>query len=482
VNKAVVVAAAVVVLLLPAGLTLTAGLVTAAANAAPCGPAGPAADVAGTPLDPEQLANAATITATTAGRHLPSSAAVVAVATALQESGLRNLPTGDRDSLGLFQQRASWGPATTRLDPMASTGLFLDALGQVPAWEQLPLAVASDHVQHSAHPWAVAKWEATATALVDAYWPAPRSPNAIGGTQSVAHALTVPLAAAGCPGAAPGWLEDLRKFARAGAPETISSTAMSLALVLKSLADERVLDLLCPGAGEGVDVEKFVRDGTDTLYLISEGGDGISTAPLVTAFASAVVSAARRHSQSLPGGRLDPPLTLVLDEAANVAPLPDLPMLMADGGGRGMTTWAFVQSFAQLRARWGRDGADSIWGASCAKLLLGGCTEADDLERVSRVVGDRWARRQSHTSRSGLLPRTDDSTSTSRERERILPVQDLARLPTGTALLLYRSLPPALITLPAWWQRPDAARFTASKASTANASPAATTKRREATA
>jgi type IV secretion system protein VirD4 len=283
------------------------------------------------------------------------------------------------------------------------------------------------------------------------------------------------------PGAAPGWLEDLRKFARAGAPETVSSTAMSLGLVLKALADERVLDLLCPGNGEGLDVEQFVREATDTLYLLSEGGDGISTAPLVTAFASAVVSAARRYSQSLPGGRLDPPLTLILDEAANVAPLPDLPMLMADGGGRGMTTWAFVQSFAQLRARWGRDGADSIWGASSAKLLLGGCTEADDLEKISRVVGDRWAPRTSRTSRTGLLPRTDDSTSTSRERERILPVQDLARLPAGTALLLYRSLPPALITLPAWWQRPDAARFTTGKASTANASPAVTTKRREAT-
>ena len=264
------------------------------------------------------------------------------------------------------------------------------------------------------------------------------------------------------PDAAPGWLADLRKFCRAGAPETVSSTAMSLGLVLKALADERVLDLLCPEPGEGLDVDGFVRDGTDTLYLISEGGDGISTAPLVTAFASAVVTAARRHSQTRPGGRLHPPLTLVLDEAANVAPLPDLPLLMSDGGGRGMNTWAFVQSFAQLRARWGRDGADSIWGASSAKLLLGGCTEADDLDRISRVIGDRWARRQSHTARTGLLPVGDGSTNTSRERERILPVQDLARLPVGTALLLYRALPPALISLPAWWQRPDAATFQSS--------------------
>ena len=208
------------------------------------------------------------------------------------------------------------------------------------------------------------------------------------------------------PAAAPGWVEDLRTYCRAGAPETIASTAMSLGLVLKSLADERVLDLVCPAAGEGLDVDAFVAGGTDRLYLLSEGGDGISTAPLVTAFAAAVVTAARRHSQTQPGGRLNPPLTLVLDEAAGVAPLPDLPTLMADGGGRGITTWTLVQSFSQLRARWGRDGADTIWGASTAKLLLGGATEADDLERISRIIGDRWAPRRSHTSRGGLLPRT----------------------------------------------------------------------------
>jgi type IV secretory pathway TraG/TraD family ATPase VirD4 len=268
------------------------------------------------------------------------------------------------------------------------------------------------------------------------------------------------------PDAAPGWLDDLRKFARAGAPETISSTAMSLALVLNALADQGVLDLVCPPPGDGLDIDAFLREGTDTLYLISEGTAGISTAPLVTAFTSAVVTAARRRSQTRPGGRLDPPLTLVLDEAANVAPLPGLPLLMADGGGRGITTWTFVQSFGQLRARWDRHGADTIWGASSAKLLLGGCTEADDLERVSRVIGERWTRRQSHTSRRGLLAAADASTSTSRERERVLPVHDIARLPAGTALLLYRALPPALVQLPAWWQRPDAPTIRASQTQT----------------
>ena len=266
------------------------------------------------------------------------------------------------------------------------------------------------------------------------------------------------------PGAAVGWLQDLRKFCRAGAPETVSSTAMSLGLILKAMADDRVVDLVCPAAGEGLDVDAFVRGGTDTLYLVSEGGEGISTAPLVTAFASAIVSCARRLSQTRPGGRLDPPLTFVLDEAANVAPLPDLPMMMADGGGRGMSTWAFVQSFAQLRARWGRDGADSIWGASSIKLLLGGCTEADDLEKISRVVGDRRVRRQSHSSPGGLVSRAQVSTSTSMERERILPVEALARIPVGQALLLYRAVPAALVRLPAWWERKDARVFKSSQA------------------
>lgn len=152
-------------------LTLTAAMLPVAAAAGACGPAGPAQQVQGVPLDAEQLANAQTIVVTTARTGLPQRAAVVAVATALQESGLRNLGYGDRDSLGLFQQRASWGPAGVRLDPVTATMLFLRALNAVPHWELLPAAVASDQVQHSALPTAVARWESVATSLVGTYWP-----------------------------------------------------------------------------------------------------------------------------------------------------------------------------------------------------------------------------------------------------------------------------------------------------------------------
>jgi len=150
---------------------LTAATLAGTATASGCGFGGPAQRVAGQRLDPEQLANAKTIVVTTARADMAVRAGVVAVATALTESGLRNLDHGDRDSLGLFQQRASWGPAAIRLNPVAATDLFLTALAVVPHWELLPITVASDQVQHSAFPSAVARWEPLASALVTANWP-----------------------------------------------------------------------------------------------------------------------------------------------------------------------------------------------------------------------------------------------------------------------------------------------------------------------
>ncbi len=106
---------------------------------------------AGYQLDAEQQSNAGVIIGTATGQGLSSRAAVIAIATALQESGLHNVNHGDAagpDSLGLFQQRASWGAAAVRLDPAGASKLFLGALVKVPAWEALPLGVVALAVQH----------------------------------------------------------------------------------------------------------------------------------------------------------------------------------------------------------------------------------------------------------------------------------------------------------------------------------------------
>jgi len=117
----------------------------------------------------EQLHNAGIIVEVANQRGLPIRAAVIAVATAMQESNLYNAdqPT-DHDSLGLFQQRPSqgWGTPAQLLDPVYAAGKFYDKLVTVATWESLPLTVAAQAVQRSAYPDAYAEHEADATAIV----------------------------------------------------------------------------------------------------------------------------------------------------------------------------------------------------------------------------------------------------------------------------------------------------------------------------
>ncbi|WP_192583186.1 heavy metal transporter [Streptomyces albicerus] len=118
----------------------------------------------------EQAVNAATITAVGTNRGMPERAVTIALATALQESGLRNISHGDRDSLGLFQQRPSqgWGTEKEILDPTYAANEFYEHLDKVPDYAQLPLTVAAQRVQRSGYPEAYAKHEPDATVLAAA--------------------------------------------------------------------------------------------------------------------------------------------------------------------------------------------------------------------------------------------------------------------------------------------------------------------------
>ncbi|MCX4988648.1 MULTISPECIES: heavy metal transporter [unclassified Streptomyces] len=119
---------------------------------------------------PEQAVNAATISAVGTSRRMPERAVAIALATALQESGLRNIQHGDRDSLGLFQQRPSQGWGTTKqiMDPTYAAGIFYEHLAKVPGYSRLPLTVAAQRVQRSGYPQAYAKHEPDATLLAAA--------------------------------------------------------------------------------------------------------------------------------------------------------------------------------------------------------------------------------------------------------------------------------------------------------------------------
>jgi beta-mannanase len=204
-------------LAVPAGFALAAltlllvfaGVGGGSASALPpgCGPAGTATTVAGIALTAEQMGNAQTVATVTASRGLPSYAAVVAEATAYQESRLINLDHGDTagpDSRGLFQQRPSqgWGTPAQVLDPTYATNAFLDALLKVPNWQTIPLTVAAQTVQVSAYPDAYAQWQALGEGLVGLLWP--QAAAGSGGAQpSVRVAATTNQPAAATSGTTP---------------------------------------------------------------------------------------------------------------------------------------------------------------------------------------------------------------------------------------------------------------------------------------
>jgi hypothetical protein len=118
-------------------------------------------------LSVAQAVNAKTIAAIALQDGFPHHAVTVALAAALQESQLRNLPGGDRDSVGLFQQRPSqgWGTPAQLRDPRYAAAAFYEALGRVSGWSTMSVTEAAQRVQRSATPEAYANWEAEARVL-----------------------------------------------------------------------------------------------------------------------------------------------------------------------------------------------------------------------------------------------------------------------------------------------------------------------------
>ncbi|MCK1796037.1 hypothetical protein MTQ01_08470 [Streptomyces sp. XM4193] len=121
-------------------------------------------------MEPQMIRNAATIEAVAAARGLPDRAVTIALATAMQESMLRNIDYGDKDSVGLFQQRPSqgWGTVEQIMDPVYSAEIFYARLVEIPDYAELELTDAAQRVQRSAFPQAYAKHESRAALLTTA--------------------------------------------------------------------------------------------------------------------------------------------------------------------------------------------------------------------------------------------------------------------------------------------------------------------------
>lgn len=206
------------------------------------------------------------------------------------------------------------------------------------------------------------------------------------------------------------------------------------------------------------DVAEFRPDdfvcSTDTLFLLSKDGGGGASA-LIAACADSVMRAATAQAERA-GGRLDPPMLAILDEAANVCKISDLPDLYSHLGSRGIIPITILQSYRQGQKVWGDAGMDAMWSASTVKVIGSGIDDPDFADKLSRLIGDHDVKTTS-TSHS----ESGKSTSVSMRQERILPADAIRALPKGTALCFATGMRAAMLDLRPWYLEPGAAELAA---------------------
>lgn len=244
---------------------------------------------------------------------------------------------------------------------------------------------------------------------------------------------------------------------QAGAPETREGTFETARTASVCLEDPTIMRWVTPPADPGracFDLDAFIGS-TDTLYLHSTDNEG-APAPLVAAFTDQVMQTAVRHAQRR-GGRIDPPLTALLDEAANICRIADLPKLYSFMGSHGVCITTVLQSYPQGMQVWGERGMAALWSAATIKLVGAGVDDARFAEDVSRLVDEHDVATVSRTRDvTGRL-----SYTVATHRRRILGPGQVRALPRGTALLLASGAKPALIRPQPWYQGPHAARLAA---------------------
>lgn len=190
----------------------------------------------------------------------------------------------------------------------------------------------------------------------------------------------------------------------------------------------------------------------DTLYLLTREGAG-TAAPVVAALVDHLLRTTAQAATAR-GGRVDPPVRAVLDEAANICPIRNLPDLYSYFGSMSIQVMGILQSYQQGVAIWGKAGMDKLWSAATVKLIGAGVHDPSFCEDVSRLIGDHdvptWS---SQRGRGG------GSTTWSTRRERILSAADIAALDKTHAVLISAGRRPTRIELMPWYTEHHAERI-----------------------
>jgi type IV secretory pathway TraG/TraD family ATPase VirD4 len=229
----------------------------------------------------------------------------------------------------------------------------------------------------------------------------------------------------------------------------LSSVYTTAETVLAAFADPTVSAL---SARPDIHASALLDGGAHTLYLCGPSHEQERLQPLFATIVHQVVTGAY-SSATATGEAIDPPLLVVLDEAANVAPLADLDSLAATSAGHGVQLVTVWQDLAQIDARYGARSA-TVVNNHRAKVVLSGISDRATLEHVSRLLGDEDVFSSAVTVDGGGGRSTTESVTA----RPLAPADALRRIPPGEGVLVYGHLAPARLHLRPWYREPILAK------------------------
>lgn len=244
----------------------------------------------------------------------------------------------------------------------------------------------------------------------------------------------------------PAYVQDATQFVTTN-DRTRSSITSTIMPALGWLTSPAACAAAAPSTSYGTEVSDLLGTSA-TVYLL--GAPEAQSAPLVAAFTGHIAREARRLAAHQPGGRLDPPLTLALDEAALMSP--PLDDWTSDMGGRGVTIVAAFQSRAQMLARWGDNGSATILNNTASIMVFGGTRDRSDLDYWSNLAGDRDEPVTTVDEHGRIRSRTVRKTP-------VLAPAQIANLPARRVIVFRRGMPPVVGRARMAWERRDVRRL-----------------------
>jgi type IV secretory pathway TraG/TraD family ATPase VirD4 len=242
-----------------------------------------------------------------------------------------------------------------------------------------------------------------------------------------------------------GWADEL-----AAAVATDAETrGARWAVVRQSMSvffDAGVQEECTPRPGEVFDLKEFVS-GPNTLYILAKERGTNPVAPLVTLILQDMLGDMRSLALKSTGGRLDPPVSVEINEAGLTAStMVSLPRFMGLMGRYSVAVHVYLRSMSQAQDKWGKDGAATMWDNAAVRVIAGGGGNIDDLEEVSKLLGDIQ------------LP-SGESLG-----RRVLTATEIRTMPFGRAVVVAGDARPVEVVLTPWWKRKDSKEIATAKA------------------